>query len=91
LPLSPTHPFPLTKKYLGLAGVVINVNLFGAKHRKKTVQWEEVVHCVKAQGLFMKGSMDVIKNKAMALIKYQEVCTLFVFALTIITDWSPGP
>jgi hypothetical protein len=67
------------KEYLSLASVVVDVNPFRAKHGKKAVQWEEVAHHVKAQGFFMNSSTDVVKNKAMALLKYQEVCTLFVF------------
>ena len=73
------HPIYSANKFLGLTGAVVDVNPFGAKHGKKAVQWEEVAHCVKAKGLFTQSSTDVIKNKALALIKYQEVRTLFRF------------
>ena len=47
---------------------------FAAKHGQKGAAWDKVAAAVQAQGLFPRAKTDVIKNKALALIKYQEVC-----------------
>jgi hypothetical protein len=39
----------------------------------------------KSQGLFLNSSSDVIKNKAIALIKYQEVSSAFIINRLYLT------
>ena len=62
-----------SKEYLALAGVVVEVNPFGAKHGQKGAKWEEVSKAVKAEKLFLKSSTETIKHKMSALLKYHEV------------------
>jgi hypothetical protein len=84
---SPVKPHPdfTSKEYIGLATAVVNINPFGAKHGKKGTMWEEVATTVKSKGLFTKSSTDVIKNKMMALIKYQDVSCLLSFVRLALT------
>jgi hypothetical protein len=62
------------KEYLGVARAMVDTNPFAAKHGQKGAAWDKVAAAVQAQGLFPRAKTDVIKNKALALIKYQEVC-----------------
>jgi len=66
------------KEYLGLAGIVVQVNPFAAKHGSKGAKWEEVARECRSKGWFKASSNEVIKNKAYALIKYHEVCFHFI-------------
>jgi hypothetical protein len=79
------------KEYLGLAGIVVRVNPFGAKHGTKGAKWEEVAKECKSNGWFTTSSTDVIKNKALALIKFQEVCLQFIHLMyCVLTNLSLG-
>jgi hypothetical protein len=72
-----SHRWDFTaKEFLGLAREVAKKNPFAAKHGKKGAAWEEVACALKANGMFMTSSTDVIKQKAMVLIKYQNVHVL---------------
>jgi hypothetical protein len=61
------------KEYLDVARAMVDINPFAAKHGQKSAAWDEVAAAVQAKGLFPNARADVIKNKGLALIKYQEV------------------
>jgi hypothetical protein len=75
------------REYLGLAGLVVDLNPFAAKHGKKGAMWEEVAQACKAKGLFMTSLMDIIKNKALALIKYHEVSPVCIHSSDLTHIW----
>lgn len=81
-PISPEHRASYSgKEYIGLATLVVDLNPFAAKHGHKGAAWEKVASAAKAKGLFKLSSTETIKNKALALIKYQEVCPDFTLAV----------
>jgi hypothetical protein len=65
-------------EYLGLARIIVEKKPYSAKHGEKAQAWAEVAKMCKEQGFFLTSSPEVIKNKASALIKYQEVSFTFV-------------
>lgn len=81
-PVSPEHRTRYSgKEYIGLITLVLELNPFAAKHGNKGAAWEEVAEAVKAKGLFKSSSSETIKNKALALIKYQEASTAFILTV----------
>lgn len=59
------------------ARVTIEVDPFSAKHGEKGTAWVEVCDRLKAMGLCLNSPAESVKNKVMALLAYQRVCTAF--------------
>jgi hypothetical protein len=80
-PSKATPPRYNTDEYIGLANALIELKPYGALHGKKGEAWDGIAAYVKGKGLFLTSSPETIKNKASALLKYQEVRTCFLVSL----------
>jgi hypothetical protein len=74
-PSKAAPPHFKTAEYLGLANALVELKPYGALHGKKGEAWDGIAAHLKGKGMFLTSSPDTIKNKATALLKYQEVRT----------------
>jgi hypothetical protein len=70
-----------TAEYLGLANALVELKPYGALHGRKGEAWDGVVAYLKDKGMFLTSSSETIKNKASALLRYQEVHTCHLVLL----------
>lgn len=63
-----------------LARIVMDINLYGARHGDKKEAWQRVLKAFQAAGFCPTISLETMKNKVNAMLAYHDVSSnRFIF------------